>query len=271
MLCFSLCRLPKTFCRLPKTFTEYYSVEYVVVHREPTLYYSHSSWMKSGKLSLFLSVTSRALVTMNLPLHLCLLDLAEGDLSRLLQADIVVDDARLSEKQIAQGVRKKNAVVSSSSSSSSSSCFISLHSRPSLTSGGSVSRWDPTVDTMAKPCYMSPPRRPKRFSVDTILAHNNHNADRNCYSLSPTSSSSSLLKKDGIPVLPRRRSLISIPMLNRDSSSTDASQSLVRADMHEILGNALEQCAELTDYDEDASDCSISEHNSSDSDVPVTF
>jgi hypothetical protein len=105
---------------------------------------------------------------------------------------------------------------------------------------------------------MSPPRLPKRFSLDTILAENNKNADRNCCSLSP-----SLHKKDGNPVLPKRQSLIGIPMLDHNSASspTETSPSSLRADLHEILGNALEQCADLDDYYEDSSECSISEHD----------
>jgi hypothetical protein len=204
---------------------------------------------------------------MYLPLHLYLLDLAGGDPSRLVKADIVVDNAKFSAKQIAQERRRKKKTTVSSSSSSSSSCFVSLHSRPSLTKSGSISRWDSTVEKVDKP-YMTPPRRPKRFSLDTILAHNNKNTDRNCCSLSPSSFTPPLLKKDGSPVLPKRRSLISIPMLEHDApssptSSTDSSPCSVRADLHEILGNALEQCADLDDYYEDSSVCSISELNDS--------
>jgi hypothetical protein len=191
---------------------------------------------------------------MNLPLHLYLLDLAGGDESRLVQAAIAADNARVTENQRVRGVRKKKAAVSSSSSSSSS-CSISLHSRPSLTSGGSVSRWDSTVEKLNAP-YMSPPRRPKRFSLDTILAENNKNADRNCCSLLP-----SVYKKDGSPAIPKRLSLTSIPMLDHDSPSSSTGNS--RADLHEILGSALEHCADLDEYYEDSSECSISEHNES--------
>jgi hypothetical protein len=195
---------------------------------------------------------------MNLPLHLYLLDLAGGDESRLVQAAIAADNARVTENQRVRGDRKKKAAVSSSSSSSSSSCSISLHSRPSLTSGGSVSRWDATVEKLNAP-YMSPPRRPKRLSLDTILAENNKNADRNCCSLSP-----SVYKKDGTPVIPKRLSLTSIPMLDHDSpSSSSSSTGNSRADLHEILGSALEQCADLDEYYEDSSESSISEHNES--------
>jgi hypothetical protein len=191
---------------------------------------------------------------MNLPLHLYLLDLAGGELSRLAQAGIDVDNARLTENQRVRGFRKKTVV--SSSPSSPSSCFISLHSRPSLTSGGSVSRWDPTVEKVNAP-YMSSPRRPKRFSLDTILAENNKNVDRNFCSLSP-----SIHKKDGIPVIPKRQSLVSIPMLDHDHDSSSSTVSS-RADLHKILGNALEQCADLDEYYEDSSECSIAEHNDS--------
>lgn len=207
----------------------------------------------------FLQVTYRIRVTMNLPLHLYLLDLTGGLVSQLVQADIVADNARVPKKQTVPRVQTKKTAVSSSSSSSSS-CFVSLHSRPSLSSGGSVSRWNPTIEKPNAP-DMSPPRKPKRFSLDTILAENNKNADRNCCSLSP-----SLHKKDGIPVLPKRRSLIGIPMMDHDSSSsssTSDSPSLLRADLHEILGNALEQCADLDGYYEDSSECSISELNDS--------
>ena len=192
---------------------------------------------------------------MTLPLHLYLLDLAGGELSRLAQAAIAVDDARLTENQRVGEFQKKKTAVSSSSPSSSSSCFISLHSRPSLTSGGSVSRWDPTVEKVNAP-YMSPPRRPKRFSLDLILAENKKNADRNCFSLSP-----SIHKKDGSPVIPKRRSLVSMPMLDHDHDSSSSSTVNSRADLHEILGNALEQCADLDEYYEDSSECSIAEHN----------
>jgi hypothetical protein len=196
---------------------------------------------------------------MNLPLHHYLLDLAGGELSRLAQTTIDVDDARLTENQRVRGFRKKKTEVSSSSSSSSpSSCFISLHSRPSLTSGGSVSRWDSTVEKVNAP-YMSPPRRPKRFSLDLILAENNKNAERNSCSLSPSSH-----KKDGNPVLPKRLSLGSMPMLDHDDhDSSSASTVNSRLDLHEILGNALEQCVDLDEYYEDSSECSISDHNDS--------
>jgi hypothetical protein len=193
---------------------------------------------------------------MNLPLHLYLLDLAGGEVSRLGQAAITADNARVTEDQRAQGVRKKKNAVSPSSSSSSSSCSISLQSRPSLSSGGSVSRWDPTVEKKDAP-YMSPPRRPQRFSLDLILAGNNKNAERNCCSLSP-----SVHKKDGSPVIPKRLSLTSIPRLDHDDSPS-SSEGSSRADLHEILGSALEQCADLDEYYEDSSECSISEHNES--------
>jgi hypothetical protein len=194
---------------------------------------------------------------MNLPLHLYLLDLAGGELSRLVQTAIAVDDARLTENQMVRGFRKKKTAVSPSSSSSSSSCFISLHSRPSLTSGGSVSRWDSTVEKVNAP-YMSPPRRPKRFSLDLILSENSKHADRNCCSLSP-----SIHKKDGSPAMPKRQSLVSMPMLDHDHDSPSSASTVnSRADLHEILGNALEQCADLDEYyAEDSSECSISEHN----------
>jgi hypothetical protein len=197
---------------------------------------------------------------MSFPLHYFLLDLAQGDLTLLREADIAVDNAQLAEQRDVRRIRNRPSF----SPSSSSSNFVPLHSLPSLATGGSRTRWDPAVEKLDSP-YMSPPRRPKRFSLDTILAESNKIADKSFYGMTQSQSASNLCKKYGSPKLPKRRSLVSLPILDHESSVPAAS---VRADLHVILGNALDQCADLDDYYEDAS--VLSSDSSADCEQSVT-
>jgi len=193
----------------------------------------------------YVYVTSKA--TMNRPLHLYLQSL---DLSPC-EAEIVVDRAYLPAKRQVQS----NQYSCSSFNSRCNSSFVSLHSLPSLTSDSSVSRWDSSIQIKKEDTFaMSPPRRQQRLSLDTILAETNAaNRQRShtnaalstttTHPSSPKASSQLLYKKYGSPALPTRGSL-SIPPLRLESEGQEERST----DLHDILGQALEQCVDLEEY-----------------------